>query len=181
MPLVETRTLISLKNILFATDFSEYSQAALAVAANFAQRHGAKLWLTHVVPGRPRLAIPIEAMPACYDAEWMAAERDLASLGVCSLLEGIPHELLLQRGELWPALGALVAKHDIDIIVVGTHGREGVSKLLLGSAVEEVVRLAPCPVLTVRPKTCVGLQIGEAWHACLGCEVVNDETTAPYI
>ena len=153
MPPVETETLISLKNILFATDFSEYSQAALTVAANFARRHGAKLWVTHIVPGQPRLAIPIEAMPACYDAEWMAAEKDMASLAVCSLLEGISHKLLLQQGELWPALSKLIAQHDIDIIVVGTHGREGVSKLLLGSAVEEIVRLAPCPVLTVGPES----------------------------
>jgi nucleotide-binding universal stress UspA family protein len=153
MPLVETRTLISLKNILFATDFSEYSQAALTVAANFARRHGAKLWVTHVVPGTPRLAIPIEAMPACFDAEWTAAQRDLASLDEGSLLEGISHELLLERGELWPALSEIVAKHDIGLIVVATHGRGGVSKLLLGSVVEQIVRLAPCPVLTVGPES----------------------------
>jgi len=75
MPLVETRTLISLKNILFATDFSEYSQTALTVAANFARRHGAKLWVTHVEPGKPRLAIPIEAMPACFDDRFHAFAR----------------------------------------------------------------------------------------------------------
>ena len=153
MPLVEARTLISLKNILLATDFSEYSQTALAVAANFARRRGARLWLTHVVPGQPRLAIPIEAMPACFDAEWAAAERDMASLGQGPLLEGISHELLLARGELWPALSDVVAKHEIDLIVVGTHGRGGVSKLLMGSVAEEIVRLAPCPVLTVGPNS----------------------------
>jgi nucleotide-binding universal stress UspA family protein len=153
MPLVEARTLISLKNILFATDFSEYSQTALAVAASFARRHEAKLWLTHVVPGQPRLAIPIEAMPACFDAEWTAAEKDMASLGQCSLVEGIPRELLLDRGELWPVLSEIVAKHDIDLVVVGTHGRGGVSKLLMGSVAEEIVRLAPCPVLTVGPRS----------------------------
>ncbi len=152
MPLVETRTLISLKNILFATDFSEYSQTALTVAANFARRHGAKLWVAHVVPGKPRLAIPIEAMPACFDAEWTAAGRDMASLNEGPLLDGIPHELLLEHGELWPVLSKIVAQHDIGLMVVGTHGRGGVSKLLLGSVVEEIVRLAPCPVLTVGPE-----------------------------
>ncbi len=153
MALVETRPLISLKNILFATDFSEYSQVALAVAANFARRHGAKLWVTHVVPPHPRLAIPIEAMPARFDAESTAAGKDLASLGQCSLLEGIPHGLLLERGELWPVLSDIVATHDIGLIVVGTHGRGGISKLLLGSEAEEIVRLAPCPVLTVGPES----------------------------
>jgi len=153
MPLVETRTLISLKNILFATDFSEYSQTALTVAANYARRHGAKLWVAHVVPGKPRLAIPIEAMPACFDAEWTAAERDMALLNEGPVLEGIPHELMLEHGELWPVLSKIVAQHDIGLMVVGTHGRGGVSKLLLGSMVEEIVRLAPCPVLTVGPES----------------------------
>jgi nucleotide-binding universal stress UspA family protein len=153
MSAVETRPLIALKNILVATDFSEYSQAALTVAVSFARRHGAKLWVTHVVPPHPRLAIPIEAMPARFDAECTAAERDLASLGQCSLLEGIPHELVLERGELGPVLSDIVATHDIGLIVVGTHGRGGVSKLLLGSQAEEIVRLAPSPVLTVGPES----------------------------
>jgi nucleotide-binding universal stress UspA family protein len=153
MPLVETRTLVSLKNILFATDFSEYSQAALTVAANFARRHGAKLSVAHVLPAQPRLAIPLEAMPARFDAEWTVAERDMAWLDKRSLLEGIPHEMLLERGKLWPALADIVATRDIDLIVLGTHGRGGVSKLLLGSVAEEIIRLAPCPVLTVGPES----------------------------
>lgn len=151
MPVAEIRTLISLKDILVATDFSEYSQTALATAASFARRHGAKLWVTHVVPTTPRLMIPIEAIPACCDAEWMAAETDLAALGRDSLLRGISCELLLERGDLWPVLSQIVAKHDIGLIVAGTHGRGGVSKVLRGSVVEELLRLSPCPVLTVGP------------------------------
>jgi nucleotide-binding universal stress UspA family protein len=155
MSLVETRPLISLKNILVATDFSEYSQAALTVAANFARRHEAKLWVTHVVPPHPRLAIPVEAMPARFDAERAAAEKDLASLGWRLLVEGVRHELVLEQGELWPILSDIVASQDIGLIVLGTHGRGGVSKLLLGSEAEEIVRLAPCPVLTVGPESLV--------------------------
>jgi nucleotide-binding universal stress UspA family protein len=153
VPLVETPTLISLKNILLATDFSEYSRTALTAAASFARQHGATLWLAHVVAAQPRLAIPIEAMPACLDAEWTAAEKDMASLGLSSLLQGVSYELLLERGELWPVLSDAIAKHDVDLIVVGTHGRGGISKLLLGSVAEEIVRLAPCPVLTVGPES----------------------------
>ena len=153
MSLVETPTLTSLRNILLATDFSEYSQTALTVAASFARQHRATLWLAHVVPPQPRLAIPIEAMPACLDAEWTAAQEEMAALGLSSLLQGVSYELLLERGELWPALSDMIAKHDVDLIVVGTHGRGGVSKLLLGSLAEEIVRLAPCPVLTVGPES----------------------------
>jgi len=152
VPLVETPALISLKNILFATDFSEYSQTALAVAANLARRHRAKLWLTHVLSAQPRLAIPIEAVPACLDAEWTAAEKDMAALGLSSSLQGVSYEMLQERGEFWPALSGIIAKHDVDLIVVGTHGRGGISKLLLGSVAEEIVRLAPCPVVTAGPE-----------------------------
>ena len=153
MPLVETPALISVKNILVATDFSEYSQTALAVAANLARRHKAKLWLTHVVPTQPKLAIPIEAVPACLDAEWTAAEKDMASLGLSSLLQGVSYELLLERGKLWPALADIIAEHEVDLVVLATHGRGGISKLLLGSVAEEIVRLAPRPVLTVGPES----------------------------
>jgi len=182
MPLVETRTLISLKNILFATDFSEYSQTALTVAANFARRHGAKLWVAHVVPGKPRLAIPIEAMPACFDAEWTAAERDMASLNEGPLLEGIPHELLLEHGALWPVLSKIVAQHDIGLMVVGTHGRGGVSKLLLGSVVvASIVSGSPlylfqvCFGYHVRPSapatTSMISWVISAWRARFICSV----------
>jgi len=153
VPLLQAPALISLRNILLATDFSEYSQAALAVAADLARRHRATLWLAHVVPAQPRLFIPGEAVPTCLDAEWMVAVEDMASLRLSSLLQGVSYESVLERGELWPVLADIVGKHDVDLIVLATHGRGGISKLLLGSVAEEIVRLAPSPVLTVGPES----------------------------
>ena len=61
------------------------------------------------------------------------------------------HEAIIEIGDVWEAASALIEKNDIDLIVLGTHGRQGVDKVLLGSVAEEILRLAPCPVLTVGP------------------------------
>lgn len=57
------------------------------------------------------------------------------------------------EGSVWPVLNLAIKSHDIDLIVVGTRGRTGIGKALLGSQAEEILRHAPCPVLTVGPRT----------------------------
>lgn len=148
---VELSTGVSLKNILCATDFCESSQAALAVAADYARRHGSQLWVAHVMPPQPRRGIPMEPLPKTLGAEWAAAEQRIYALSCSALLADIPHQVELQRGELWPVIADILPRHDIDLIVAGSHGRGGVSKLLVGSVAEEITRLAPCPVLVVGP------------------------------
>jgi nucleotide-binding universal stress UspA family protein len=66
-------------------------------------------------------------------------------------MAGIESETLLAQGDLWLELQGMIEKHDIDLVVIGTHGREGLKKLVLGSVAEEVFRRAPCPVVTVGP------------------------------
>jgi nucleotide-binding universal stress UspA family protein len=67
------------------------------------------------------------------------------------LLAGVSHEVTVIEGDLWPTINEIVEKQKVDLIVMGTHGRKGVSRALLGSAAEEVFRKAACPVLTVGP------------------------------
>jgi nucleotide-binding universal stress UspA family protein len=67
------------------------------------------------------------------------------------MLESVPHDVTVTEGDLWPALNEMVEKGKIDLIVMGTHGRTGVSRALLGSTAEETFRKATCPVLTVGP------------------------------
>jgi len=67
------------------------------------------------------------------------------------MLETVPHEVTITEGDLWPTLSEIVDKQKTDLIVMGTHGRTGVSRALLGSAAEEIFRKASCPVLTVGP------------------------------
>jgi len=67
------------------------------------------------------------------------------------MLAGVPHDVTVIEGELWPVLKEMVDKEKVDLIVMGTHGRTGVSRALLGSATEEIFRKTSIPVLTVGP------------------------------
>jgi nucleotide-binding universal stress UspA family protein len=145
---------ISLKNILFATDFSEASQAALPYAAAISRRYHSQLHVVHVmspagyiVPSEPAGGVTIEAM---HQAALADARQRMETLA--SHLKTIPHHTYVREGEVWESLSDLIQTHEIDLLIVGTHGRTGVEKLVLGSKAEEILRQAPCPVLTVGPK-----------------------------
>jgi nucleotide-binding universal stress UspA family protein len=136
------------------TDFSKYSHSALTYASAFAEKFGAELYLLHVVQDlalfipeavsvAPPVAPPAEQMTAAVrDAlQRVVAENDLARFTVhCEVREGTPFYEIIQFAK----------ESDIDLIIMGTHGRGGLAHVLLGSVTEKVVRKAPCPVLTVR-------------------------------
>ncbi len=63
----------------------------------------------------------------------------------------MPHEVLMEEGNVWPVLEKLIIEHEIDLVIVGTHGRGKVQKILIGSVAEEIFRQAECAVLTVGP------------------------------
>ena len=143
---------VSLRNILLATDFSHSSDAALAHAASIARRYDAKMFVAHVIRPDVYQLVPPEVTTITLEQTRRYAEQQMAGLLISGRLRDIPHQVLLGTGELWPVLSELLGLHEIDLIVVGTHGRTGVRKLLLGSAAEEIFRMASCPVLTVGPK-----------------------------
>jgi len=64
----------------------------------------------------------------------------------------VPHEEILRRGEMWDVIADIIEKKNIDLVVAGTHGRQGLKKVLLGSAAERIFRQAHCPVLTIGPE-----------------------------
>jgi nucleotide-binding universal stress UspA family protein len=66
-------------------------------------------------------------------------------------LKGVEHEVVIGQGNIWEATAKLIKEKEIDMIVLGTHGRVGLGKALLGSVAEQILRQAPCPVLTVGP------------------------------
>lgn len=144
----ETREGIKLQNILFATDFSFASTIALPYAEGLARMFGGKLFAMHVKEPA-NYALPPEA--------WQSSEQVL-ELEVQELRERLNREVLrsnvqvLERdGGLWVSLADAVKENEIDLIVLGTRGRTGISKGLLGSQAEELLRDAQCPVLTVGP------------------------------
>jgi nucleotide-binding universal stress UspA family protein len=149
MKTLEAGKRIGLKNILFATDFSPYSNAALPYALAIARHYDAMLFGAHVVPSEDYLF----AAPECWPAHIQQVEQlqQEVSERLEEQLRGVPHQALFGVGDVWRVLSRLMGEHDIDLIVVGTHGRTGARKLLMGSIAEKIFRQAACPVLSVGP------------------------------
>ena len=138
--------MITVKSILVPTDFSETSDAALKYGIGVAQAFGAQLYLLHV-PGET--GVNFEADFPFVQFENAVRER-LETLVGPQEAKRLRPEYVLRIGAPAEQIVRYADARDIDLIVMGTHGRSGVPHLLMGSVAEKVVRTAPCPVLTVR-------------------------------
>jgi len=147
--------MLAIRHVLYPTDFSEASAAALPLAVRIAREHGADLHALHALvlhaADEARADRLFPKLEESYrEIEAWAAERMSAHLEAHHVPEVTLHEAK-KRGFAAPSVILEYAdEHDIDLIVMGTHGRRGLRHLLLGSVAEEVVRRAPCPVITVR-------------------------------
>jgi nucleotide-binding universal stress UspA family protein len=147
----ETVKRISLTKILVTTDFSEVSDRALDYAIALARRYDARIYLTHIITPDPFQFAEPQLAQATYEKVRQSAEEGMTDILISGKLRGVPHEVLLDEGTVWPTLEKLIAEHEIDLVVVGTHGRGKVQKLLIGSVAEEIFRQADTAVLTVGP------------------------------
>jgi len=144
--------MIQLTSVLVAFDFGDTSRSALTYGRNLARAFGGRLHVLHV-------ADVISTSAAQFypegpgDPEAKASELALNQLRTFLAAEGAPEARPAVRISAAPAQEIVdyAATIHADIIIVGTHGRSGVSRLLMGSVAEHVVRTAPCPVLVVRP------------------------------
>jgi universal stress protein A len=146
---------IRLQRILMTTDFSAHSAAAMKYACELAAKFEAELHLLHTLEIHPitspdfgmGLALPRyaeesrsaaeKAMTKLLEPQWAAGRK-----AVHAIVEGSPRAEIVRYAR----------DKDIDLIVIATHGRSGLTHVLIGSVAESVVRTAPCPVLTVRPE-----------------------------
>ena len=138
--------MLPMKTILHPTDFSQHSQNSFALAWSLARDHGARLILLQVNP--PPLTYD-EAMarrePGGYeDHLWRMLEA------MRPLDPGVRLEPRLEDGDVPAQIVEVAQETGADLIVMGTHGRTGLGRLLLGSVAEQVLRSAPCPVLTLK-------------------------------
>lgn len=122
---------MSIREVLVATDFSEIADEAVRAARDHAERFGARLHVMHVVEA----------------GEGDAAQR-LARLSQ-GLGATVPVLVRSPAGDPAAEIARYAREHHVDLIVIGTHGRTGMSRALLGSVAERVIRTAPCPVLAV--------------------------------
>ena len=151
MKALDTTTRIQLQNILFLTDFSPAADAAIPYAKEVTKRFGAKLCALH-------MRTPV-INPMTEPATWTTLEK-AAEIQATEQREtlrksfaGFEPQVLIEEGDLYAGVLDIVEKNKIDLIVLGTSGRSGAAKFILGSVAEEILRQAPCPVLTVGPFT----------------------------
>jgi nucleotide-binding universal stress UspA family protein len=147
MAMVVAPTRIALQNILVATDFSACAQTALNYALGLARRYGGTLFTVNVLPHMPFVE---SAQPDPEKVKGVAQQK-LANMAASETFNGIKHKEFIQEGEVDEVLSALLWENHIDVIVLGTEGRTGLKKFLLGSVAEEIFRSAECPVLTLGP------------------------------
>jgi nucleotide-binding universal stress UspA family protein len=144
--------MIAMKRILIPIDFSEGSQQALRYGLEVASKFQARLYIMHVwdLPVTGGL-LPVEPYPEMVFTEEQGVARErLRRLTDDLKTEGIDAEAIFVFGKAYVEIVKVAAEVEADLIVLATHGRGGISHLLMGSVAEKVVRLAPCPVLTVR-------------------------------
>jgi nucleotide-binding universal stress UspA family protein len=145
------------KNILVPTDLSDGAEEALDYACELATKFGAKIHLLNVI-GIPALGVPelgVALTSSLIDTIIADNQSSLDSLVEIKRSHAQFGDVLLRTGDARDVINQTAKEVDADLIVMGTHGRRGVSRALLGSVAETVVRTAPCPVLTVRPHTTV--------------------------
>lgn len=160
MPVVESA--VKLHSVLLATDFSQASAKPLHHALAIAHCYGAKFYLAHVVSS---LGLTIAGPDAIALSE-QAVRRDSAHLAHdlvrTGMLSGLKHQFLIRVGDVWPELELIIQEEKIDLVVIGTHGRHGIGKLLLRSVAEQIFRQADCMALTVRPGSYQESPVGKA-------------------
>lgn len=145
------------RQILCASDFSKTSGRALALAIDVAKaNHHARLVILHVfvpiVPVVPGRYIDVSTWSRVDTETRRWVERQLARLADRARKAGVSASAMIVVGDPAPRIVRTARSKRADLIVVGTHGRRGLSKFVLGSVAERVIATAPCPVMTVRGK-----------------------------
>jgi nucleotide-binding universal stress UspA family protein len=144
--------MITLKNILVPSDFSECSEQAVLYGLELARKFDATLHLLHVVqdPAAQAWAAEGFAMPLLEVIEQWQKQAEERLTAAVPLADRARVRAAATVGSPYPEILRYAEEQEIDLIVMGTHGRGGVRHMLLGSIAEKVVRRSPCPVLTVR-------------------------------
>ncbi|HEY1556281.1 MAG TPA: universal stress protein [Kofleriaceae bacterium] len=145
------------KTILVPTDLSAGAEEALDYACELARDFDAKIYLLNVI-GIPALGVPelgVALTSTVIDSIVHDNTEALDKLAASKSGQATFGEVMLRTGDARDVINQTAKELHADLIVMGTHGRRGVSRALLGSVTETVVRTAPCPVLTVRAHTTV--------------------------
>lgn len=150
--------MLALERILVPLDFSDASAAALRRALDLAERAGAEIHVLHVAPGpEADFDVPFDELPepdrAFYRETWRRAERELGAFLQRVLTGPVVPKRVLTAGLASHTILDYATHEDMDLVVMGTHGRRGIKRVMLGSVTEEVLQRSDLPVLVVPPGT----------------------------
>jgi universal stress protein A len=138
----------NIRHILVPTDFSAPAKEALDVGLFLAERFGATLTLLHVF--QPPIFVYAADIYVPFDELERRAGDATRALAADARVRYPNVEPLVVEGTAWDRIVDIADRRGVDLIVLGTHGRRGISHLVLGSVAEKVVRMSPVPVLTTR-------------------------------
>jgi len=157
---------IAFKKILCLSDFSDASELALPFAINLSRAYEAKILSLHVLTPVPLAYVNPETAATLIEDLEEGAREGMQRLD--AQLAGVEHESLLLRDDtVWSAVRQVLGEQEIDLVVLGTHGRTGASKLLMGSVAEEIFRKSKVPVLTIGPSVHSGAHNGGHFRSVL--------------
>lgn len=142
---------IEVKRILYATDFSCASRTALPVVCALARRYHSEVYLENVIPPVPYVMAAPEAICVTGNQSERGVRAEMDKLLHSEGMKGLATTLLVETGDPAEEILRAVRDYGIDVAVTATHGRTGIMRLLMGSLAEELLRILPCPVLTVGP------------------------------
>ena len=147
---------MQIRSILLPTDFSDCGNYALSYAASLARTFGASIICVHVIePMVPTVGYSgmTEPLPIADITEQLedSVERELPKLAEREEVAGLKVEEMIVHGEAASEIVRVAKERNVDLIVVSSHGRTGLGRILFGSTAEAVVRHASCPVLVVKP------------------------------
>jgi nucleotide-binding universal stress UspA family protein len=148
----QEQSAIAFNDVLFATDFSSASIRAFPYALTIADHYQSNLYIAHVTDPEPFGPFSRESSSKAIDQAHEQARQQIEQLFASQGLQGERFRAIVREGKVAQVLLDINRENGIDLIVLGTHGCTARKKLLVGSVAEEVLRMSPCPVLTIGPQ-----------------------------
>ena len=146
---------MEIKSILFPTDFSATTKHTAAFAADLALKYGAKVYILHVIYDIARdsgwYGAPLQ-LDTVYEDIKINAMEEIQRVSKEAFGDGIEVEKVVQVGIPYSDILKFSDDNSVDLIVIGSHGKKGLDRVLFGSTVQKVLRRSKCPVLTVRER-----------------------------
>ena len=176
MSTATARAAVRFRNILFATDFSPASAQAIPYVKKIAKHYDADLVTLHVQP--PVVNPMTEPGTWPTDVEATKAQNHQHREELLRTFEGIRTLVVIEEGDIQSRLNAAIERNNTDLVVIGTRGRTGLGKLLLGSVAEEIFRTVSCPVLTVGPRSDSSHGVGGQFREILYATDFSPESQA---